>query len=200
MSFDNNRFIELLRPEYADALRYCRALCAKRTPDDADDVIQQSLLKALENFHRLKDHDKFRQWLFSIITREFYTWIRKDIWRKYLPSDDSRIFPEPPELINRAEEASISADIKSALGILKHKERAAILLFETGGFSIEEIKEIQNERSASAVKSRLSRARKKLREFFENEGAHSSTGIKQPIQEGDLSNETYRIIQDGQAG
>lgn len=55
----------------------------------------------------------------------------------------------------------------AALSQLEDKERSSILLFEIGGFSIKEITDIQKENSESAVKSRLSRTRKKLKEFME---------------------------------
>ena len=44
----NNRFLELLKPNYNDAAKYCRALCANWSADDAEDVLQQSLLQAME--------------------------------------------------------------------------------------------------------------------------------------------------------
>jgi RNA polymerase sigma-70 factor (ECF subfamily) len=196
MSFETNRFIELLRPQYNDALKYCRALCSKRSADDADDIIQQSFLKALENFGSLRNEESFRPWLFSIITREYYNWIRKDFWRRFLPSDDEKQFPEKPELIDRGQEEFFNKDIKTALNCLNDKERSALLLFETGGFSIEEIKEIQGERSLSAIKSRLSRARGKLRKFFSNEGSKPAKTFNKEISEGDINDETYRLIQE----
>lgn len=196
MSFESNRFIELLRPEYNDALKYCRALCSKRSADDAEDIIQQSLLKALENFRSLRNEESFRPWLFSIITREYYNCIRKDFWRRFLPSDDEKQFPEKPELIDRGQEEFFGNDIAVALNCLNDKERSALLLFETGGFSIEEIKDIQGERSLSAIKSRLSRARGKLREFFNNEGVKPAKTFNKEISEGDINDETYRLIQE----
>jgi DNA-directed RNA polymerase specialized sigma24 family protein len=51
----------------------------------------------------------------------------------------------------------------AALDTLNEKERTAILLFEIGGLSLEEIRKVQKEISISAVKSRLSRTRLKLR-------------------------------------
>lgn len=57
-------------------------------------------------------------------------------------------------------------NIHIALSKLKEKEKIALLLFEIGGFSLEEIRIIQNEQSPSAIKSRLSRAREKLRKVI----------------------------------
>lgn len=198
MSFETNRFIELLRPEYNNALRYCRALCSKRSADDADDVIQQSLLKALESFGSLKDEGAFRSWLFSIITREYHTMLRKDFWRRFISSDDESRFPDGPELIDRNQERIFGGDIQKALNCLNEKERTALLLFEIGGFSINEICSIQSERSQSSVKSRLSRARSKLRDFFGNEASVPAVEFNNGQSKGDISDETYRLIQ--QAG
>ena len=65
--------------------------------------------------------------------------------------------------------------LHQALATLSPKQRAALLLFEIGGFSIEEIAVIQKARSISAVKSRLSRARQKLREALSEAEAGSYT-------------------------
>ena len=59
-------------------------------------------------------------------------------------------------------------DTLAVLGRLRSKERAALLLYELAGFSINEVAEIQGDRSASAVKSRLSRARTRAREIADH--------------------------------
>jgi len=60
MSRDTREFTQLLEPHYNDALRYSRALCASWLPDDAEDVLQQAFIQALENFDSLRDTDKFK--------------------------------------------------------------------------------------------------------------------------------------------
>ncbi len=195
MCSDTNQFLDLLKPCYNDALKYCRALCVKRSPDDAEDVLQQSLLKALENFDRLNEKSKFRSWFFTIITREFFNSVRNDFWKKFLPSDNLPSAFEIPEIFNRSENDETKAILNNALSKISSKERSALLLFELGGFSMEEIKEIQNERSISSVKSRLSRAREKLRRIIEDmENNISNTKIKSSLIIGDINNETIRII------
>ncbi len=188
-------FLGLLKPCYSDALKYCRALCVKRSHDDAEDVLQQSLLKALENFDSLNEKSKFRSWFFTIITREFYNSVRNDFWKKFLPSDNISSVTEIPEIFSRNENDEIKSILNKALSKISYKERSALLLFELGGFDLEEIKEIQNERSLSAVKSRLSRAREKLRKIIEDEELNiSNSKNKSSIITGDINNETIRII------
>ncbi len=190
-----DKFIELLKPEYGNALKYCKALCSKRSKDDAEDVLQQSLLKAFENFGSLSDQSKFRSWFFKIITREFYTLIRNDFWKKFLPSDDKNSGAVFPEIYLHQDENCEGMLLRKALSGISSRERESILLFEIAGFSIEEIKDIQNERSVSSVKSRLSRARKKLKNFIENEENNlPNTEINKTIYSGDINNETIRLL------
>ena len=193
MSRDTREFTQLLSPHYNDALRYSRALCARWSPDEAEDVLQQAFLQALENFDSLKDTSKFKSWFFKIITREFYTSIRKHFWKKFLPLDNSTGIPEMPDVFNRADANEDTEILYSALSKLSAKERSAILLFEIADFSIEEITEIQGENSQSAVKSRLSRVRKKLNKYL-TEPAKLSRVQTNKIFKGDLEYETIKLI------
>ena len=200
MSRDTREFIKLLEPHYNDALRYSRALCASWSPDDAEDVLQQSFLQALENFSSLKDDFKFKSWFFKIITRVFYSSVRKHFWKKFLPLDDESAIPEMPGVFENPEMNAEGEALYKALGKLSSKERAAILLFEIAEFSIEEIKAIQNERSISAVKSRLSRVRAKLRKYLtEPSNKRLQPLVKKDNQSngasiGDLEYETIKLI------
>ena len=193
MSRDTREFTQLLSPHYNDALRYSRALCARWSPDEAEDVLQQAFLQALENFDSIKDTSKFKSWFFKIITREFYTSIRKHFWKKFLPLDNSTGIPEMPDVFSRADANEDTEILYSALSKLSAKERSAILLFEIADFSIEEITEIQGENSQSAVKSRLSRVRKKLNKYL-TEPAKLSRVQTNKIFKGDLEYETIKLI------
>lgn len=201
MAKETTEFTGLLKPNYNDALKYSRALCSTWSPDDAEDVLQQSLLLALENFDKLNDRTKFRSWFFKIITTTFYSSIRKHFWKKFLPLDSMDHLPHIPEVFDRSEQTESRLILNKALSKLSAKERAAILLFEIAEFSIEEITSIQKDKSISAVKSRLSRARAKLKKYILNEeehySRHGSAGIDN--HEGsnyteDLELETIKLI------
>jgi RNA polymerase sigma-70 factor (ECF subfamily) len=196
MCRDTNQFLELLKPNYNDAVKYCRALCARWSADEAEDVLQQALLQAMEAFDSLKDISKFRSWFFKIITRSFYTAIRKHFWKKFVPLDTGFEHPEMPEVYGKIEQNENRIMLNKALSKLSAKERAAILLYEVSEFSIEEIKIIQEEKSLSTVKSRLSRARKKLKKIltdvdFHRHDALNNTNYLGDL--GDLENETIKL-------
>lgn len=154
-------FIVLLEPHYNSAVQYCRALFANRK--DAEDGLQDAIISAMQHFRALKDYSKFRSWFFTIITRTFYSSRRRQasVSKLFIPLQENHyVFPEVYNDTHLGEREII---MLAALDTLSEKERTAILLFEIGNLSLEEIKKVQGEKSLSAVKSRLSRTRLKLR-------------------------------------
>jgi len=200
-------FTDILKPHYNDAVNYCRALCSGSSISEAEDVMQQSLLKAFENFDSLNDKASFKSWFFKIITRTFYNSVRKPFWSRFVSLNS-----EEGEVAFQVFEDEYFEDnqlLVAALSRINKKERIAILLFEIGGFSIEEITLIQNEKSESTIKSRLSRTRNKLKEVMvklEKESVKSlkpnklNSGKAQNIvsqqSNNDLYHETSRIIKE----
>ena len=163
---DPDPFLRALRPHYADALRYCRGLCARWSPSEAEDAFQSALLRAVEAFPGLRDPARFRPWLFRIVTTEVRTAQRRSFWRRFspLPPDEAA---GPLGLVTPPASAE-ARDLLDALATLGRREREALLLFEVGGFSVEEVRQVQGDRSASAVKSRLARARARLRDRLDD--------------------------------
>ena len=166
---DPDAFLDALRPHYDDALRYCRALCASWSPGEAEDVFQSALLRALEQHRRLRDPGQFRAWFFRILTRTFYSAVRRHRVRRVLPLPTERE-AEALGLYAEADAPGEAADLLAVLGRLHPKERAALLLYEVAGFSVADVARIQGDRSPSAVKSRLSRARARARAVGEHLG------------------------------
>ena len=154
-------FIALLEPHYNNAVQYCRALFINRK--DAEDGLQDAIISAMQHFRSLRDDAKFKSWFFTIITRTFYSSRRKQsgTYKLFMPlQENHQAFPEVYNDDDLEEREKI---MLAALDTISEKERTSILLFEIGGFSLEDIKKLQNEKSISAVKSRLSRTRLKLR-------------------------------------
>jgi RNA polymerase sigma-70 factor (ECF subfamily) len=163
--------------------------------DEANDVIQQALLQAIENFSSLDDLTKFKPWLFKFITNVFYNSVKRNFWKRFLPLDDNPV--DIPEVYSNSVDTEKRNLLYEALTVLNEKEKSALLLFEIAGFSIEEIAGIQNEKSDSAVKSRLSRARKKLRNKIEKlEKNKFEKNKSSKILTGDLENETFKLISE----
>jgi len=157
-------FIELLKPIYSNAISYCIALTRNET--EAKDLLQDSLLKALEKFSGLKEDKKFKSWLFTILTRQFYALYQRSLVKKNFLRRSQYETAEFPQIFERETNELSQQALLKALDLIGEKERVAIVLFEVGNFSMKEIRLIQGEKSLSAVKSRISRTRAKLKELI----------------------------------
>jgi RNA polymerase sigma-70 factor (ECF subfamily) len=164
------RLIELLKPFHDQAAATARRLC--RSHEDGDDLFQDAVIRAYDKLSSLRDQSRFRPWFYSILVSVHRNRYRRGFWRRFLPMER-----KDGESIDMAGEDGASWDeerrgaerVSRALAGLPPEQREAVVLFEMEGFSIEEISAIQ-EATVSAVKSRLSRARKRLRRHYERLG------------------------------
>lgn len=191
-------FEEALKPHYDDALRYCTAICSDWSPDEAEDVLQQALLSAYEHFQELRDTGRFKSWLFTIITRTFLRATRRHFWRRFVPLPGPDVEDLQPVLapLRSAEDVRNLLDCLSALS---SRERATLLLHEVGGFSVDEIAPMVGDATASAVKSRLSRSRKKLLRAVTHMTVNRQRMNRQSARRsssGDIEDETIQLVED----
>lgn len=147
--------------KYNDSLtRFVKAMT--QNSSDTKDIISETVLLALENFHKLKNKQTFLSYVFTIAKRIYI----KRKWKRRIFSyiEESESF----DYASNSHSPEIDTDIKflyEALAKLPEKMRESIILFEISGFSLNEIQEIQGG-TLSGVKSRIKRAREKLREIL----------------------------------
>ena len=157
----------LIRREQKHVYAIFSHLVSKR--EDISDLTQETLLKTARNIGKLKEPKHFRQWLNRIITNVFYDYSRKknadiaDISEKELNEIMDKTGCEPGE---RCIFAEIEKLIRLALMTLPQNLRLSLILREYEGLSYEDISKITNS-TLGTVKSRISRARLKLREKLE---------------------------------
>ncbi len=160
------RFEELFL-HHLDAL-YRLALRLSRKREDAEDLLQETLLKASKNFHQIADQLKARAWLFQILVHTFYN-IRKKKQREPSIVDvelnedlvmSSLNVPQynPFEVFGEV----LSDEVEEALGHLHPEFCIVVLLFDVEGLSYDEIAEVCH-CSKGTVASRLYRGREILR-------------------------------------
>ena len=139
-----------------EALRgFLLALCCGNK-DDADDLAQDTLVKAYLSLAGYRDKGKFRSWLFKIAHNTFLN--HKAGCRMMETLDETRTL-----ISSTAADISYEhQDLYLALRTLSPKERSAITLFYFNGYSIKEIAAI-TDTSEAAVKQQLSRGRDKLK-------------------------------------
>jgi RNA polymerase sigma-70 factor (ECF subfamily) len=130
---------------------------------DADDVVQETFLRALRHFHGFAGDDA-RGWLLTIVRNVSYDFLRKNRRERFVSIDDvpevSALTVESPS--NAVEQQLDWTRIEEAMQSLPVEFREIIVLREVEGLSYAEIGEITGI-AAGTVMSRLSRARKRLK-------------------------------------
>ena len=135
----------------------------------AEEITQDTFLKVYQKLSTLKNPNQFSGWLYVIATRRCLAWLRKKrMDTESLEDIDSEMIEEPTYSQYVAEEqAKVTVDeqrevVKKLLAKLKESERTVMVLHYFGDMTCEEISRFLGV-SPSAIKSRLSRARQRLK-------------------------------------
>jgi RNA polymerase sigma-70 factor, ECF subfamily len=155
-----HRQYELLLPECAPlAFRVARAVL--RNDADAEDVAQDSLLRAYRSFHRLRDPGKFRSWLVRIAFRLALDRLRSAKRRGVREASWLResVRPETSVVVSK----DFQTELDRAMAELPEKQRLVLLLSAMEGHTIEEVAVLVGV-PVGTVKSRLFAAKKYLAE------------------------------------
>jgi RNA polymerase sigma-70 factor (ECF subfamily) len=156
-----------LREEMLEAVPELRAFAYSLTFswDRADDLVQETVLRAWANKERFREGTNVRAWLFTILRNTFYSQYRK---LKYEVSDDgsfaSRLTVPPDQ-----QEHVQFQDFSRAFLELPSRQREALLLVAAQGLSYDEAAQVCGV-ATGTLKSRVSRARAKLCQVLELRG------------------------------
>ncbi|MEP7452439.1 RNA polymerase sigma factor [Phyllobacterium sp. SB3] len=135
-------------------------------PDRADDLVQDTIMKAWAKQDSFELGTNIKAWLFTILRNEFYSQMRK---RGREVQDSDGIFTEQLS-VHPAQYGSLDLqDFRKALEKLPDDQREAIILVGASGFSYEEAADICG-CAVGTIKSRVSRARTRLQELLEIQG------------------------------
>jgi RNA polymerase sigma-70 factor (ECF subfamily) len=165
-------FYELVRP-YERAI-FLAALSLVRNEADAEDIVQEAVLKAFKGLHSFRQEAKFSTWLIQITLNEAKMRLRKDRRHLYESLDEGRCSEDgdyvPKDLADWREIPSGALEQKElrealikALNSLPDKYRTVFVLRDVQQLSIAETAQVLGISEAS-VKTRLSRARLKMRD------------------------------------
>jgi RNA polymerase sigma-70 factor (ECF subfamily) len=141
---------------------FARGLCGR--PDMADDLVQETLLKAWAAQERFEPGTSMRAWTFVILRNAYLTDMRRNRFRgEYDETVAERILTAPAG----QEEPIHLSDMHRALLTLPAERREALLLVGAGGFSYEEAANICG-CAVGTIKSRVGRARAALTAMIED--------------------------------
>ncbi len=160
---------EQLVEEYQEAI-FRMVYYRIRSRMDAEDITQEIFIKAFENFHKLRDVERFRPWLFSIAVNRVRDFHRKKRVMSLFktPVDDSDIHPplreteEGQEALERVMRVEFWQKVEFLSKKFSRWEREVFFLRFMDHLGIREIAEVLD-KGESAIKTHLYRALKKLK-------------------------------------
>lgn len=152
------------RVQLIDGLRGLRAFARTfhRDPARADDLVQETMLKAWSKRGQFQEGTNMRAWLFTILRNVYISELRKKK-REVEDADGSyaATLAEKP-----AQDGHMAMlDMRDALAELAVDQREALILVGASGFTYEEAAEVIGV-APGTVKSRVSRARSRLEELL----------------------------------
>jgi RNA polymerase sigma-70 factor, ECF subfamily len=152
---------------------YGAALRMTRNPQDAEDLVQETMLRAYRAFDRFEAGTNLKAWLFRILTNAYINTYRKrqrepqkvsadeveefDLYQE-LKSHDTQFEATPESIVL---DSLVDSDIIDAIEDLPEQFRLAVVLSDIEGFSYAEMAEIMDV-PMGTVMSRLHRGRKAL--------------------------------------
>jgi RNA polymerase sigma-70 factor, ECF subfamily len=148
---------------------FARSLCGSQ--DGADDLAQETLVKAWQSRATFAPGTNLKAWLFTILRNQFYS-DRRRAWRQ-TPWDQDAAERLPGTSQDQTWSADLS-DTARALRQLPDEQREALILVGAGGFSYADAAAICH-CAVGTVKSRVARARKALMEILEGQDTLSPT-------------------------
>jgi RNA polymerase sigma-70 factor (ECF subfamily) len=160
--------------QLADEIPALRAFARSLARDvhRADDLVQETLMKAWDKRDSYAPGTRLRAWLFTILRNAFYSEVRKR--RREVEDVDgfyaARLAEKPGQ-----EHAVALSEFAAALGALPADQREALVLVGAAGFAYEEAAEVCG-CAVGTIKSRVSRARAHLAEALGLAGDDAMTG------------------------
>ncbi|PZO79335.1 MAG: RNA polymerase subunit sigma [Mesorhizobium amorphae] len=142
------------------------AVSLSQNADKADDLVQETLVKAWDKHESFQPGTNLKAWLFTILRNEFYSQMRKR-GREVQDTDGVMtgrlaVHPSQHGMLDLK-------DFRHALEQLPEDQREAIILIGASGFSYEEAADICN-CAVGTIKSRVSRARTRLQDILKISG------------------------------
>lgn len=153
---------------FCDCVRQCEGSMYKlaigilENESDAEDVMQDAILKAYCNLNQLKDWNKFRSWMLSIVHNTAIEYIRKR--KAFIDMEEEQMVDSSEATVDTATKLTVWEAVQK----LKLPYSTIVILFYYEDYSIRQIAEI-TDTNVNTIKMQLSRARKMLTKLLHKE-------------------------------
>jgi RNA polymerase sigma-70 factor (ECF subfamily) len=141
-----------------------------KSREEAEDLMQETFLRACKALPRIREPLKVSSWLYKIATnvaydalrrRHLVTWLSLDVWKEEREAEyPSGMADDPAEQVSEAE------CVHMAFAQLPAGYRQALLCYGAEGYSYAEVAQVVGI-AQSGVKMYISRARKRLRQYYQ---------------------------------
>ncbi|MDH5671968.1 MAG: sigma-70 family RNA polymerase sigma factor [Myxococcales bacterium] len=209
-SGDDDALEDLLRTVRPQLYRFGMKMC--RDPEDAEEVLQDTMLTLARSFRDFRGASSLSTWLYTV-TRSFC--IKRRRKSKFAPSHeepfeeldegDSGLHSGRPDPHSEVESRELWRQVQDAISRLEPEKREVLLLRDVEGLSAKEVAEVVDI-SVAAVKSRLHRARAELRALLAPNATPTPSAcpdIRETFSrylEGELSDDLCTTMQSHVAG
>jgi len=149
---------ENLRARIPNLRAFAMSLCG--VPDHADDLVQETLLKAWRHRDSFQKGTNLTAWLFTILRNTYYSEMRR-------ARHSREVYEQADVATSAPQEGHVALqEVRTALGLLAPEQREALILVGAAGMSYEEAADIC-QCPEGTIKSRVNRARARLTELVE---------------------------------
>ena len=165
-------FEELVMPYMNDLYRLAYHYCSQQA--DAEDLVQELLIKVFQRADELQRVEKLRPWLAKSLYHLFIDRLRQQQRAPFesVQSEHLEQMHDQRDDGHSSEKLVVVANIEQALRQLNHEQRMLILMHDVENYTLAELETILDA-PIGTLKSRLHRARAKLREILSAEGTNS---------------------------
>lgn len=156
--------------------RFALGLC--RNPEQAEDVLQDACVKAINSIDQWDPRTRLDSWLYRIVQTTYFDMVRTHNNRSRLMDENKTDLQDSPV---RGEEAAIARlelnDVSELMDALPEEQRAALLLVSVEGCSYKDAAETLGI-PMGTLTSRLGRARKTLLDQLDTQDVSHSTVVQ----------------------
>ena len=163
------------------ALVYRIALNQARSPHDADDIAQDVFISLLQDGTAFSNDEHLKAWLICVTVNRCRA-LHRSVWKRRVDVTDAS--SSPFATLEAPTQALVSSDIWDVVNRLPKDMRLIVHLHYVEGYPLEEIARLMS-CNATTVRTRLHRARKRLKLDLEQEATHERKYERVPFADGE---------------